>query len=59
MSIVDIVQWFAVNGVEILKVVAYIVAIASVVVKLTPTPKDDEVFAKVYAFLSKYIALNK
>jgi hypothetical protein len=55
----EIVLWVQTNWLEIVKVIAYIIAAASVIVKFTPTPKDDAFLAKIVAFLSKWIALNK
>ncbi len=43
---------------NVVDIVAYAVALASVVVKLTATPKDDLVLAKVVNFL-KLLSLNK
>jgi hypothetical protein len=54
----EIVNWVIVNYVEVLKVVAYVIAIASVVVKLTPTQADDAILAKIMPWIEK-IALNK
>ena len=59
MDIGAIVTWFQTNWVNITSVIAYIIAAASIIVKLTPTQKDDTVLANIIAFLSKYIALNK
>lgn len=59
MDILNIVSWVKLNFVDITTVIAYVVAIASIIVKLTPTPKDNVVLDKVIAFISKYIALNK
>jgi len=39
-------------------IVAYIIAIASIVVKLTPTPNDDAALKQIIDFLSQWIALN-
>jgi len=44
---------------EITAIIAYIIAIASVIVKLTPTLKDDTFLLKVVKFVSKHIALNR
>lgn len=43
---------------DVLDIVCYLIAIASIIVKLTPTPKDD---AALSAFLRvlRTIALNK
>lgn len=35
-----------------------LVGFASIVVKLTPTQKDDEVLGKIIGFVSKWLALN-
>ena len=39
--------------------VAYLVLFGSIVVKLTPTIKDDAYFKVVIKFIGKYIALDK
>ena len=43
---------------DIINIICYVIAAATVIVKLTPTQKDDAVLGKIVAFLSKYIALN-
>jgi hypothetical protein len=40
-------------------IVSSLIAIASVIVKFTPTLKDDAILLRVIKFLSKYIALNR
>jgi len=59
MNIMAIVQWFQVNWTNIATVIAYLIAIASIIVKLTPTLKDDNILLGIIKFLGKYIALNK
>lgn len=44
---------------DIGRILAYVVAIASIIVKLTPTIRDDTVLLKIVKFISKYIALNR
>jgi len=51
-------EWIQNNWTDILQIGAYVIAIASIIVKLTPTQKDDAFLQKVIAFL-KVIALNK
>ena len=46
------------NKESIISVIAYVIAIASIIVKFTPSPKDDTILAKIKEFLSKYIAVN-
>jgi hypothetical protein len=54
-----IILWFGSNWVNITNIIAYTIAIASIIVRFTPTPKDDDFLKKIIDFLSKYIALNK
>lgn len=51
-------DWVTAHWKDILDVVAYTVAAASVVVKITPTPKDDTVLDKVIGVLA-ILGLNK
>ena len=59
MDISSIVSWFQTNWINIANIITYTISIASIIVKLTPTLKDDEILAKIVKFVSKYIALNK
>jgi len=58
-SIINIWNWCVSNWSKIVEVIAYIIAIATVIVKLTPTQKDDNLLQKIVDFIGKYIALNK
>ena len=58
-KITEIVQWILTHWREILQVIAEIIAAATIIVKLTPTLKDDNIFLPIVKFLGKYIALNK
>jgi hypothetical protein len=55
----DIINWFQSNWSNITTIIAYVIATASIVVKLTPTLKDDDALKGVIKFVGKYIALNK
>jgi len=44
---------------DIARVIAYMIAIASIIIKLTPTLKDDTILLKIVKFVSKYVALNR
>lgn len=55
----EIFGWFQTNWTNITTIVAHVIAIASIVVKLTPTLKDDDALKGVIKFVGKYIALNK
>ena len=53
--------WNAINAhkVEILAIYTSIVTLASLIVKLTPTLKDDNALKSVISFIGKWIALDK
>lgn len=51
-------DWVMANWVEITAVVGGVVTIASIIVKWTPTQKDDAVLAKVMKILA-FLSLNK
>ena len=36
---------------NLLMIIPIVISIASVIIRLTPTPKDDKVWAKVYKYL--------
>ncbi len=59
MDIMAIVGWFQLHWSDIASVIAYIIAGASIVVKLTPTLRDDDALKGVIKFVGKYIALNR
>jgi Na+-transporting NADH:ubiquinone oxidoreductase subunit NqrC len=52
-------EWLQVNYVNILAVVGAVVGLASVIVKLTPTQKDDTIFAKIVSVLEVLSLYNK
>lgn len=58
-KIIEIYTWVQLNLGNITEVVAYIIAAASIIVKLTPTLKDDNILKGVIKFIGKYLALNK
>ena len=51
--------WIIANIGDITGAIAYLVLGASVIIKLTPTLKDDNYFKPVIKFIGKYIALDK
>ena len=51
-------EWLTTHWTSIVEVIGGIIAVASIIVKLTPTPKDDEWLAKVVKFLA-ILSLNK
>ena len=54
-----IVSWITSNWGELAKILLQVIGLASVVVKLTPTLKDDNILKGVVRFLGRYIALNR
>ena len=52
-------NWLKDNVKDLLDIVAYVCLIASVVVKLTPTLKDDAIVLPIIKFIGKYLALDK
>ena len=63
MNIASIVSsiftYISVNWADIVAIYLSLVGAASVIVKLTPTLKDDDVLKGIIRFLGKYIALNR
>ena len=55
----DIISNLWANKDQIINIIAYAVAIASIIVKLTPTLRDDNFLLPIVKFLGKYIALDK
>lgn len=59
MDIAGIIQWFQQHWGDVIAVLLQIIGAASVVVKLTPTVKDDNILKGIIKFIGKYIALDK
>lgn len=55
----EIITWLQTNWDNILALYAGLVAVASIIVKLTPTLADDTWLLAVIKFMSRYIALNR
>jgi len=55
----EIIKWVQLHWVDICNVIAGIIAVASIIVKITPTIKDNEFLEKVIKFVGKWIALNR
>jgi hypothetical protein len=55
----EIIAWFQANYVNLVSLITSIIGVASIIVKLTPTLKDDDFLKKVIKFIGKYIALDK
>lgn len=58
MDIAGIIAWITGNWDNVIQVVLQVIGLASLIVKFTPTLKDDDVLKGVVRFLGKYVALN-
>ena len=43
---------------EVLAIIGGVVSVATIIVKLTPTTKDDEILDKIVSFLAKFSLVN-
>jgi hypothetical protein len=59
MDAAGIVEFIKANWMDIVFAYTSLVTIASIVVKFTPTKKDNEILEKITSFVGKWIALNK
>jgi len=53
------IAYITANWANIVSVYLQIIGVASLIVKMTPTLKDDDVLKGIIRFLGKYIALNR
>lgn len=55
----EFVTWIQAHWVDVSAIIGGTVTIASIIVKLTPTLKDDDALKPIIKFIGKYIALNR
>lgn len=55
----DIFKFITDNWQKIIEVYLAVIGLASVIVKLTPTLKDDNILLGIIKFIGKFIALDK
>ena len=58
-KIVELITWGQTNWTTIVQIYLAIIGAASVIVKLTPTLKDDNILKGIITFVGKWIALDK
>jgi len=58
-SLVALVNLIKTHWKDVADIIAYLVAVASIIVKLTPTLKDDNYLKPIIKFIGKYLALDK
>ena len=59
MDVALIVTWFTTHWADFIQVYLQIIGAASIIVRITPTLKDDDVLKNVIRFVGKYLALNR
>jgi hypothetical protein len=52
------ITWLQAHWSDVVQIIIGTIGVASIIVKLTPTPKDDTILASIKNFISKFIALN-
>ena len=55
----DVINWILTHPTEILEGYLAFIGLASVIVKATPTLKDDHILKGIIKFVGKFIALNR
>ena len=55
----EAIQWLQQHWSDVLTFMAAVIGAASVVVRLTPTLRDDAVLKPIIKFIGKYIALDR
>lgn len=58
-DLIVIIQKLLANKEAIISIVAHVVLIASIIIKLTPTLKDDNYLKPIIKFIGKWLALSK
>ena len=54
----NMIEYIETHWTDILNIVTYGIAATSIIVKLTPSLRDDNFFLPIVKFLGKFIALN-
>lgn len=54
----EIIAWCSEHWQDVLAIIAGVIGVATVIVKLTPTQKDDSVLAKIIKVLSALSLVN-
>jgi len=55
----EIINWVIINKLALIEAYLAFIGFVSIVIKLTPTLKDDAWLKKYLKFSGKYLALNK
>lgn len=57
--IMNVVTYVKTNWAQLIELYLQIIGVATIIVKLTPSLKDDDVLKGIVRFVGKYIALNR
>lgn len=57
--ITSVIAWFSAHLVDLFGIITSTIGTASIIVKLTPTLKDDNALKAIISFVGKYIAIDK
>ena len=58
-NVTGIIAWFQANWPMAVQIYLAVIGAASVIVKLTPTLKDDNILKGIITFVGKWVALDK
>ncbi len=56
---IEWMQWAITHKLDLIQIYFGVVGVASLIIKLTPTVKDDAWLKKILRFTGKFIALNR
>jgi hypothetical protein len=56
---IEMYTWISVNWGDLVQIITMTIGIASIIVKFTPTLRDDNALKAVIRFVGRYIALNR
>lgn len=57
--VTNIMNYVQGNWSDLIQIYFQIIGVASIIVKLTPTIKDDNILKGIIRFIGKYVALNR
>jgi len=53
------IEWMMTHISELIQIYLGLVGVASIIVKLTPTIKDDTILKNIVRFVGRFLALNR
>ena len=57
-EVMEIITWLKMNWDSVLAIIGGVVSVATIIVKLTPTPKDDNALATLIKILAIFSLVN-